>query len=172
MAIAVAARPSATSSVMAARPAAPLLHGLTTTQWRPSIDLPSISISSSDSVQCMVLLADADCEWKRGRCVTSSYSLAGKCVASNCGLINCVCVGRTSGRLLPWVTLNVSAAASASEIRHAYATAALGLRSDANPGCVMAARQASLAARRARDTMLALAPYISTHDDGHAFGEP
>jgi len=128
------------------------------------MDLATSSLFSASALveQCNVL-SDADCEWNRGRCVTPSYSLAGKCIAAECGLLSCTCESCRSGTL-PWTTLIVSALATASQIRRAYATAAQNLHPDSNSGCVPAARQAFLAAGRARDTMLALAPYISTRD--------
>lgn len=114
----------------------------------------------SGAAQCATLQDSIDCHWRSGRCSANREVVAGACVASGCGLLSCSCEAADRTELLPWVILNVSAAASVAEVRAAYSAAVKALAPTLNLGCLEAARLASLAARRARDTMLVLMPYL------------
>jgi len=107
--------------------------------------------------KCTLLQADTDCTWSGSQCTP------GQCMAINCGLSDCQCVRLPSYALPPWSILNVSSVSCPDEIKRAYLERQLALNS-ANEECPELALEEILIARRARDTMLELAPWLERSD--------
>jgi len=107
------------------------------------------------------LLVDQDCAWvwRAGKCEPPLAS-SGACLPRTCGFFSCECERAPSSMLPPWTVLNVSAMACPAVIKASFINAALQLHPDKNPGCRDLADAEFVAALRARDTMLALAPWM------------
>jgi len=98
------------------------------------------------------------CSWSytQGACTTTTDGL---CRAGSCGLISCDCEPAPVRLQPPWVVLglNVSNALSPVKIQRAFNTKMKALHPELNTACARRASAEFHSARRARDTLMALA---------------
>mmetsp|Transcript_9994 Transcript_9994/g.21683 ORF Transcript_9994/g.21683 Transcript_9994/m.21683 type:complete len:262 (-) Transcript_9994:447-1232(-) len=126
--------------------------------------------AASAPAACAVL-QDSDCSWawQAGACMTLTQQKS-LCLAASCGFFSCECERTPPSLLPPWTVLNISAQACPDEVKSAFIEHALRLHPNHNPGCPRLASREFVAALRARDAMLSIAPWMQ-HGQCDAMGD-